>query len=287
MTSTSGKMNNASYSVMCTIMSLFEKDLTMPELINELEKRYPGVEFNNFVASKYINTCRSCSLDIQKVNGKYCFVNYPFGEKFTKIETTLARLLEEYSEDLNLSKINEDVRSFVEKLHLSKYKATAGMKSSKNRRIFRLYEKARSAKCNIKIFYFDGRVEDCFPKEVYVSDKGKIFFKTSTKQGLQEVNPDEILDIKITDQTNYEIEPYEEVVFEVKGKLAKRYQLRENEQTLRVKKNGNLVITNKYEDKTHLLRRLMRYDSSCRLMKPTKYVEEFKQMIDNALENNS
>jgi len=282
-----GKINNASYSVMCTMLSLFEKNLTMPELIDSLNRMFPGVIFNNFVASKYINTCKACGFDIQKIDGKYCFMNYPIGEKFTDHEAALACELEEYSEDLNQSKINKDVKTFFEKLHLVKYKASNGLKSSKNRRVLRLYEKARNAKCNIKIFYEDGHQEDCSPKDVYVSDGGKIFFRTSNQTGLQEVNPDKIIDIKITEQTDYESEPYEEVVFELRGKLAKRYQLRENEQILKVKKNGNIVVTNKYEDKTHLLRRLMRYDSSCRLMKPNSYVDELRTMIKEALENYS
>ena len=281
-----GKINNASYGVMCTMLSLFEKNLTMPELIASISKLYPGVEFNNFVASKYVNTCKSCGFDIQKINGKYSFVNFPVGKKFTDNEALLAYQLEEFSEDLKPSQINKDVNSFFEKLHfIIGYKASNGLKSSINRRIMKLYEKARDAKCNIRIFYDDGKEEECFPKEVCVSDEGKILLRTSTQKGLQEIDPDNIIDIKITEKTNNETEPYEEVVFELKGKLARRYQLRENEQIVKIKKEDDIVISNKYEDKTHLLRRLMRYDSSCKLLKPKEYVQDFKDMLNDTLKN--
>ena len=125
-----GKINNASYGVMCTMLSLFEKNLTMPELIASISKLYPGVEFNNFVASKYVNTCKSCGFDIQKINGKYSFVNFPVGKKFTDNEALLAYQLEEFSEDLKPSQINKDVNSFFEKLHfIIGYKASNGLKS--------------------------------------------------------------------------------------------------------------------------------------------------------------
>ena len=204
-----GKINNASYGVMCTMLSLFEKNLTMPELIASISKLYPGVEFNNFVASKYVNTCKSCGFDIQKINGKYSFVNFPVGKKFTDNEALLAYQLEEFSEDLKPSQINKDVNSFFEKLHfIIGYKASNGLKSSINRRIMKLYEKARDAKCNIRIFYADGKEEECFPKEVCVSDEGKILLRTSTQKGLQEIDPDNIIDIKITEKTNNETDRY-------------------------------------------------------------------------------
>ena len=284
MSNETGKINNASFSVLCTMIALFEKNLTMDELIKTLNKMFPRTKFNNFVVSKYINTCRSCGIDIYKIDGKYALINFPIGEKFSEDEAKLLFKLKDYSEDLKVTKIADDVQSFIEKLHLTNYKAGIGLKTSKNYRIIKLFNAARHARCNIKIYYYDGNVVDCSPREVFVSD-GKIFFKTSNKQGLQNVNPDDIQNIKITEENNLDEIIYEDVVYELKGKLAKRYQLRENEEVLRYKKNGSIVIVNKYESKTDLLRRLMRYDSSCKLLKPQSYVEDFKAMIQGAISN--
>ena len=111
-------------------------------------------------------------------------------------------------------------------------------------------------------------------------------FKINSNNSTKEVNPDYLADIKLKDKTVRRTKSYpQEVVFELKGKLAKRYQLRENEQMTRMKPNGSIIITNKYEDKTQLLRRLMRYDSSCKLLKPKEYVDDLKGMIDTALKN--
>ena len=75
------------------------------------------------------------------------------------------------------------------------------------------------------------------------------------------------------------------VIFEIKGSLAKRYQPRENEQITHFKNNGSIIITNRYEDKKQLLHRLMRYDSSCKVLKPKAYVAEMQEMIANTLKN--
>jgi len=278
------KINNASYSVLCTMLSLFEKNLSMNELVEELNKRFPRAKFNNFVASKYINTCRSCGIDIYKIDGKYALINFPVGEKFTETEAKLLYGIQEYSEDLKVSKIANNVQSFIDKLHLTYYKSGIGIKTSKNSKIIRLFEKARNAKCNIRIFYQNGDEVDCSPREIYTSD-GKIFFKTSNKKGIQEINPDDIQNIKITEENDLDVIKYDEVIFELRGKLAKRYQPRENEEVIRYKKNGSIVILNKYENKTDLLRRLMRYDSSCKLLKPESYVNDFKAMICGAIDN--
>ena len=101
-----------------------------------------------------------------------------------------------------------------------------------------------------------------------------------------DVLPDEVIDIEVID-ANAKKAKFEsnEVIYELKGKLAKRYQLRENEQIIQYKSNGTIVISNKYENRKELLHRLMRYDSLCKILKPRDYVKEFKGMIKDALKN--
>ena len=82
------KVNNASLRVLQTLLCLFEQDLTMNELIQKLNSNGFG-HFNNFVLSKYINTCKSCGIDIQKIKNRYTIVNFPIGMRFSAEEGEL------------------------------------------------------------------------------------------------------------------------------------------------------------------------------------------------------
>lgn len=276
------KINIASYRVLRTLMCLFEHSLTMDELVDEM-KQYVKGTFNNFVASKYINTCKSCGIDIQKVDGKYSLVNMPLGIKFSKQEAELMNEIKEYSENLKVGTDEKIVNRLIDKMHMSKQKASVGLKSSKNFRIITLFDRAYNASCGVTIVFKDGTSQECTPQAIKVRND-KIYFTAKRGKEIQEINPDDIVDIKLDDE-NIPKAPNEGVIFELRGKLAKRYQLRENEQLLRSRKEGVIVISNKYEDRDKLLHRLLRYDSSCKVLKPASCVEEMKKLIDKTLSN--
>ena len=278
------KVNKASYRVLKTLLCLFENDLTMNELIDTMRKNVDP-KFNNFVASKYINTCKCCGVDIQKVNGKYALVNIPFNNKFSDDETKLLYEIKQVSEGLRTEKISQIISSLFNKLHITYFKSEYGLKSSINQRIIRTFEKALAVNSEIDIIYEKGNTLHCKPIRINTKDK-KIIFKVKHENEFIDVLPDEVIDIEVID-ANAKKAKFEsnEVIYELKGKLAKRYQLRENEQIIQYKSNGTIVISNKYENRKELLHRLMRYDSLCKILKPRDYVKEFKGMIKDALKN--
>ena len=279
------KVNIASYRVLKTFKFLFEEDLTMKELIdklnNSLDERDKS-EYNNFVVSKYINTCKCCGIDIQKIDGKYAIVNSPFGEKFTDDEAQLFFELINNKENKKSCKLND---SLLTKLHLPSYKSSNGLKSSENYRLTKLFEKALYAKSNVEMILRDGTTFFAYPEDIKTKE-GKLVLSVKKDNKVIELNANDVADVKLTDKKVRKLKTEtQEVIFELSGKLAKRYQLRENEQILRSKKEGLLVVSNKYEDKNQLLRRLMRYDYLCKLVRPQEYVDEFKLMINNTLKN--
>ena len=279
------KINNAAFRVLKTFKFLFEEDLTMNELIDKLNNsldEQDKSEYNNFVVSKYINTCKCCGIDIQKIDGKYAIVNSPFGEKFTEGEAQLVYELINNKENKKLKKLSDDL---LTKLHLPAYKSSNGLKSSESCRIIKLFEKALTGSSQTELILRNGEVIKCLPKEIK-AQKGKIILHVETDGGIKEVCADDLADINLSDKSVRKLknEP-KDVIFELRGKLAKRYQLRENEQIIRFKNNGSIVVSNKYEDKEELLRRLMRYDYLCKIVRPASYVEEIKKMINNTLSN--
>ena len=73
-------------------------------------------------------------------------------------------------------------------------------------------------------------------------------------------------------------------VFVLKGDLAKRYQIRENEKLLE-KHDNSIVISNRGENKEVLFARLLRYDDKCEIINPKAYREEFCQILNSTLAN--
>ncbi|MCD8377985.1 MAG: hypothetical protein LUB59_04260 [Candidatus Gastranaerophilales bacterium] len=283
MPANTGKVNIASLRVLRTLACLFDEELTMKELVSRLNQIGPG-SFNNFVVSKYINTCKSCGIDIQKLDNKYTIINFPIGMKFSAKESKLLFEIKTLSENIRSDTLEETIENFMRKLHLVFFKSSNGLPSSSNFRIIKIFERACLTKCDIQLFYKDNTSEICSPKEIFVV-KEKILFKIYNNVDYKEINPDKVLDIKILSEETEENAEAPTVIYELRGKLARRYQPREHEQIIQFKRNGAIVISNRYENKDQLLHRLLRYDVSCKLLKPKAYVSEMKELINKSLAN--
>jgi predicted DNA-binding transcriptional regulator YafY len=83
------------------------------------------------------------------------------------------------------------------------------------------------------------------------------------------------------------IEPYgkDTVIFVLKGDLADRYILKENEKIVGFAESDGLAISTIGESKEALLSRLLRYDDRCEIKKPHSYREEMKKILDDTLKN--
>lgn len=87
------------------------------------------------------------------------------------------------------------------------------------------------------------------------------------------------LPMKTTESTSYNT-----IVFEVYGRLAYLYKLKESEKVINFS-NNHLVISNSQEDKDVLLRRLLKYGENCKIIKPVEIQEEFIALTNEILKN--
>ena len=74
-------------------------------------------------------------------------------------------------------------------------------------------------------------------------------------------------------------------LFKLKGKLAKRYTLRSEEQIFNIDKNGYVTVSNKSEPKEDLCLRLMRYFQDCEIISSKEDKEFMIKMIEETLKN--
>ena len=79
--------------------------------------------------------------------------------------------------------------------------------------------------------------------------------------------------------------PFEsETIFELYGKLAKSYMLKDKERIIDSGEN-TLVVANSSKDKTSLFKRLLRYDILCKVKFPKSDAKEFKTLVEKSLLN--
>lgn len=122
-----------------------------------------------------------------------------------------------------------------------------------------------------------------FPLEIYWK-KEKLYLKyIDEEKNLNDISLDKI--IKIFDnKKTIKATCYNEIIFELYGKLAQSYLLKEDERIIQHTKD-KIIIANCSEDKNKLFRRLLRYDILCKVTFPKKDVKEFEKMIKNSLDN--
>lgn len=286
MTKSLSKVNLASLKVLYTLQLLFERDLSMSDLIKYYEL-YHNEFISNFVMSKYINTCRYCGIDIKKINHKYTILNFPVGVLFSGAELSLFKELKNCCEKLKLQSLSDSMQEIVNKINRRSERPISPVSTSaiKDKKI-KHFEKACILGQKVKIEFNDGTTLQCEPVDTKIGED-RVILTIFDGTDSRELNPEDISAVNILPQKSNSKYIPTTVLFELKGKLAKKYQIRDNEQVLRISAGGDLIITNRFEDKTKLLHRLMRYGDNCKIISPKSYVNDMKQLIDDTLSNYS
>ena len=114
-------------------------------------------------------------------------------------------------------------------------------------------------------------------------DKATLYYININNNEEERINLDIIVKIATMDEQNYIIQE-EEIIFELYGSLAKRYLLKKDERIVKSTKN-TLTVASSEKNKEALFKRLLRYDTLCRVLFPKKEVERFNKLLDTAIIN--
>ena len=90
--------------------------------------------------------------------------------------------------------------------------------------------------------------------------------------------------VHITEESFIGYMDEQSVVYNLKGNLAKRYEIREDEKILN-SSGGVITITNNSKNLDMLISRLMRYDNLCEIVAPADARKEIKMIIEDTLKN--
>lgn len=277
------KRNISSMQVIKTLQVLLEDNYTMAELIEKLNKNEKEPVFNNSVISKYINTCRYCGIDIPKIHNKYFVASLPFGLDLSSVEMDLIEKLTE-SAKADFSKKQFKVFSkLTEKIGKYSNKRIIRVEKDSSKLTYKTFNDAIEEQRKIRLMYKTREVLECIPVDI-VQHKGRTFFSVIYNNNEKLVCEERISGIEITPLKYSVNNSVPNVVFVLKGELAKRYEARENE-VVTENPDKTLKVVNTGDKKEILLSRLMRYDSNCEIIAPESYRNEMKKMLIDTLKN--
>ncbi len=283
MTKEALKKNLSSMQVIKTLQVLLQGNYTMNELINILNKNEKEPIFNNSVVSKYINTCRYCGIEIPKIHNKYFVARLPFGLDLSLREADLLVELQTVVRKRMTNKNNKLFDSLMEKIDKFSNKRIARVEKDSYAFTAELFEKAIQDKRRVVLMYKNRTELNSIPLKI-TEAKGKTFFNVLYNGKERAIASERISGLVVTNEKFHHNYNDQSVIYELKGDLAKRYTLRENEQLMN-SNSDKIVISNKGENKDILFARLLRYDSDCEILNPKSYREEFAGIINDALSN--
>ena len=283
-TSQSKKMNIASLQVMKTLLALLENNFSMQELIEYLNKKEKEAVFNNNVLSKYINTCRACGVVIPKIQNKYIIAKMPFGLNLSVDDVDLLIQMQKICRESFSQKINNGFNAFIKNINKYSNKTILKVQKETINISYEAFEKAIIEERKIRLTFKNKSSIDCIPLSITTHQK-RTYFRIKENNIEKSIAVDKIIGIEILNEM-FKTPDYEhnQAIFEVRGALAHRYNLRENEVLLR-QDNNAITIENTGEDMNLLLSRLLRYDSLCEVKAPATYRTEIIKIINDTLAN--
>ena len=277
------KKNLSSMQVFKTFQVLLEGEYTMAELIEKLNSKEPDAIFNNSVISKYINTCRFCGIQIPKIHNRYLITDIPFGLHLTDGECDSLNELKIFIETNMSSRVLKIFNKFTEKINRFASKKISKIQKSNSWEFFEIFERAIANKKMVKLLFRKNFNITGIPITIK-SAKNKFFAQIHVKGRDRMIDVSRLSGIQILNETFSGYNPEQEIVFELKDNLAKRYDLRKNEVILS-SNSDNISVSNKCNNVSELLSRLLRYDNKCEVKNPKPIREMMKNEIDETLKN--
>lgn len=280
------KVNLSSMRVLQMLRLLFEKSYTMNELVDAMSE-LTGECCTNFLISKYINTCRFCGIDIQKLDGKYTLLKIPFGYTFSEDELELLSDIGEYTSNMRASKTVRNINSVITKINQHSDKYYARISLPENDKRVSAFEEAIEQGYKVRLTYLENGIEttlQCEPFEITYDDYGLCFVVYAAEGERLRIPFVDISGIWVTKLKATRQASTATVTFILKDILAKRYILRPGERVAN-KTLDTTAVVNSTEDKATLLTRLLRYGELCEIKFPISYRKELLNIVDNTLKN--
>lgn len=299
------KTCDTSIRVLETLKFLSNNAASIQDIIRHFEKIDPNNRiYTNEVISKYINTLKVFGFRFSKEKDKYILLNTINQFNFDEKDLNALHILEKFGESFPEEKIKTELNKYMKELEKRFDDNTKLLAHSLNRPDFipsrndyqkysekiKIYEKYCLEQQRLKIIYKNQDDQEMSimvePNEIkYLGNEVFLSVYNPSRAEILDININSIIDITQLPLKSNPTNIYSSVTFRLKDRLAKAYKLHEGEELLKLESDGNTIVLNKKEDRTLLLKRLMRYGEYCEVISPKSLREQIKLMIKATLNN--
>lgn len=302
---TSKKTSDTSIRVLETLKVLSKNSASIQDIINYFEKLDPNNRvYTHEVILKYINTLKVFGFRFIKEKDKYTLLNTLDKFDFDENDLKAVCLIEKFSEMLPEERIKAEINKFLQELE-KRFSDNTRLLShnmtkpdfinlefdySKYSKQIVEYENYCFDRQKIKITYKNPTKAEASimvePNEIkYRGNEVYLSVYNPLSAQIQDINLNSILKVEQLPLKSNPTSMLSSVTFQLKDRLAEGYKLHDGEKLFQTKSDGSVVILNQKEDRTLLLKRLMRYGENCEVISPKALREEMKQMIKATLSN--
>lgn len=274
---------------------LYEKPCSMTEIIDALY--FEDIIINKETLVKYFKTIRHSGCVLKKKNGKFSIESIPFTLELSNRDCEYLAVFINLGIGLYGDNLQSDLKSAISKIlsladksvslkyetHFNETKNTVPEpfifkeKISRllkygydNSKIRILYNGEKLLISHISFKYYDNSVY------VHAFNEASKSYELYLLSGIKEITSTP----NISSQAAFA--PY--TVFELRGRLMKTYTLYEGERVIKIKEDS-IVISNNYEDKNRLYKRLIRYGTLCKIISTQDDIDNFKLMLSKMKNN--
>lgn len=264
-------------------------DISKKDIIDNLQ-------IKNSTFYKNVMKLKSSGFKIEHKKDIYNILIYQNVLKLDSQERSVLAYLLNISSTFLSKKKNAIFKNMINKfLLLTSYEQNCEVKEKYEKITqYRLYEsfeekieelkKRISNKTPILIALRSKRALEILPVDLKLkNDKLNLYYKNLKNNEFESIPVEKIAKIVPPGEEEPK-DTNDEVIYQIYGRLAAGYLLKQNERVVASHK-GSLVIATSEKDKKVLFKRLLRYDTLCKVLFPKKDVEEFKKTIDKAIEN--
>ena len=286
---------DASYRIIKIFKMLYEKPYSINEIIDEFYRE--NIIINKETIIKYFKTIRQSGCILRKKQGKFSIESIPFTLNLSETDYENLVLFVNLGVDLYGEGMQQDLKNVMKKfssladisayekymLSFSAKKTNVKESNAFKDKISRLlaygYDNSK-----IKILYNGEKVSISHISFKYYDNCVYVHAFNEVSKNYELFLLEEIKDIYSTPEIPLQgaFAPY--TVFELYGRLAKTYTLYEGERVIKVEDNS-IVISNNFEDKKQLYKRLVRYGTLCKIISTKSDIEDFKTMLKEMKNN--
>ncbi|MDD3014023.1 MAG: hypothetical protein PHC34_10005 [Candidatus Gastranaerophilales bacterium] len=306
------KISSTAYRVLLLLKLLNEKNLGIEDL-NAILSQDPNISrtFSNEVILKYISTLRLAGYKITKPcvsnNYTYNLIKAPVRIKLSEDELNSFIFFDTFMSNISQKNLQEAKNKLFENLFrymndddISRYNKLK--KSYKNNNSLNTkFQKYTPIASKFEQYCIDEqkiiiKYKYPFKKEIqiilepkYVEYIGEDIYFCGYDPIIGErqlINVDYIAEMKqlpVKSSSNYILSP---VIFKLKGRLAKSYELHESEKITEINSETDTITITTYADcKTMLMQRLLKYGDLCEVLYPKAFREKIANEIYKTIKN--